>query len=363
MLYNLLTPLADQIQFFNLFKYITVRCGGALATALFVSLLVGPALIRHFARIQHHYKTVRDDLPARHAETKTGTPTMGGVLILGTLLLSTLLWADMTNLYVLLTLCVVAAFGLIGFVDDWLKITLKRRGGLPGRVRLGAEAVVAILALYGVSLVLGTAALYTLFIPFFKTLALPLGVWGFLAFGSLVIVGSANAVNLTDGLDGLATVPAMIAAGSFALIAYIVGRVDFSAYLLVQYVPGVGELAVFCAALVGSCLGFLWFNAPPARIFMGDTGSLAMGAALGMVAVLTKHELVLAIIGGIFVLETVSVMVQVTSFKLTGRRVFRMAPLHHHFEQKGWAESTIVIRFWIISLILALVGLASFKLR
>jgi phospho-N-acetylmuramoyl-pentapeptide-transferase len=363
MLYNLLPPLAEHAQFFNLFKYITVRAGGALATALFLSLLFGPMLIRSFARIQHHYKTVRDDLPARHAATKTGTPTMGGVLILGSLVASTLLWADVTNLYVLLTLGVVVAFGAIGFLDDWLKITLKRRGGLPGKVRLLAETLVALAALYGVALLVGSDTLYTLFVPFFKTVALPLGVMGFVLFGALVVVGSANAVNLTDGLDGLATVPAMIAAGSFGLIAYIVGRVDFSSYLLVPYVPGVGELTVFCAALVGSCLGFLWFNAPPARIFMGDTGSLALGAALGMVAVLTKHELVLAIIGGIFVLETVSVMVQVASFKLTGKRVFRMAPIHHHFEQKGWAESTIVIRFWIISLVLALVGLASFKLR
>ena len=363
MLYNLLYPLADNIQFFNLFKYITVRAGGALATALLVSLLFGPMLIRHFSRIQHHYKTVRDDLPERHAATKTGTPTMGGVLILGSLLFSTMLWADMTNVFVLLTLCVVAAFGLIGFVDDWLKITLKRRGGLPGRVRLGAEATVALLALWAVTHVLGGDYMYNLFIPFFKDLVVPLGFFGFLCFGTLVIVGSANAVNLTDGLDGLATVPAMMAAGSFALIAYVVGRVDFSEYLLLHYVPGTGELTVFCAALVGSCLGFLWFNAPPARIFMGDTGSLALGAALGMVAVLTKHEMVLAIIGGLFVLETVSVMVQVTSFKLTGRRVFRMAPLHHHFEQKGWAESTIVIRFWIISFVLALIGLASIKLR
>ena len=363
MFYNLLYPLAGQVQVFNLFQYITVRAAGALATSLILSLLLGPLMIRRFKEMQKHYKTVREDLPSRHAETKTGTPSMGGVLIFGSLATSTLLWADWRNAYVWLTLGVVTVFAAVGFMDDFLKMSRIRPKGVPGKVRLLIGALTAAGAVYVFGQVLDAPRAYDVFLPFLKGAAVPLGLWGFLIFGPLVVVGSANAVNLTDGLDGLATVPALIVAASFAMIAYIVGRADFTEYLYVHYVPGAAELTIFCAALVGSCLGFLWFNAPPAQIFMGDTGSLTLGSALGMVAVVTKNEVVLAIVGGLFVVETLSVMIQVASFKLTGRRVFRMAPLHHHFEQLGWPESTIVVRFWIISIIMALIGLATFKLR
>jgi phospho-N-acetylmuramoyl-pentapeptide-transferase len=362
MLYHLLSPLADRFEPFNLFRYLTFRSGGAVVTALFISFVCGQPIINWLRSIQRDGQPIRTDGPESHLLTKKGTPTMGGFLILLALLGSTLLWADLSNLYVWVTLFVTAGFGTIGFLDDYSKLASKSHKGVPGRTRFLAELLIGMLAglatVYITRAPLGTA----LAIPFFKNLLLPLGVF-FVPFAAVVVAGAANAVNLTDGLDGLAIVPAMIAASCFMLIAYLVGNVVFSNYLQIQHVPGTGELAVFCAAMVGAALGFLWFNAPPAMVFMGDTGSLSIGAALGTVAVITKHELVLAIIGGLFVLETVSVIVQVASFKLTGKRVFRMAPLHHHFERKGWQEATIVIRFWIIASILAIAGLSTLKLR
>lgn len=362
MLYNLLFPLADEIGLFNLFRYITLRTGGAVVTALFVSFVLGPAVIRWLKSKQAEGQPIREDGPQSHLLTKKGTPTMGGVLILLALGIATLLWADLTNGYVWAVLTVTLGFGAIGFIDDYIKLTKRSSNGLPGRLKLVGQIAIGVgVTIWITSLAEGSLA-NGLALPFFKELLIPLG-WFFVPWAVIVLVGASNAVNLTDGLDGLAIMPALIAAACFALIAYVSGNFVFSEYLQIHFVRGAGELAVFCGALVGAGLGFLWYNAPPAMVFMGDTGSLAIGGALGAVSVVTKHEIVLAIIGGLFVLETVSVIVQVASFKLTGKRVFRMAPLHHHFEQKGWAESTIVIRFWIIASILALIGLATLKLR
>jgi phospho-N-acetylmuramoyl-pentapeptide-transferase len=361
MLYNLLFPLADEYQVFNLFRYLTFRTGGAVMTALVISFVIGPGVIKWLRAQQREGQPIRDDGPITHL-TKKGTPTMGGLLILIALSISTLLWADLRNGYVWSVLLVTGGFGLIGFADDYLKLSRRNSKGLPGRPKLLLQILIGGAAAYAISELSASPDAYGLSIPFFKDLLIDLG-WFFFPFAILVMVGASNAVNLTDGLDGLAIVPVMIAVGCFALIAYLVGNTVFSQYLQIQHVVGAGELAVFCGALIGAGLGFLWFNAPPAMVFMGDTGSLSMGGALGAISVVTKHELVLAIIGGLFVLETVSVIVQVLSFKLTGKRVFRMAPLHHHFEQKGWAEPTIVIRFWIIAVILALIGLSTLKLR
>jgi phospho-N-acetylmuramoyl-pentapeptide-transferase len=361
MLYNLLFPLADDYQVFNLFRYLTFRTGGAIMTALVISFVLGPAVINWLRAQQREGQPIRDDGPVTHL-TKKGTPTMGGLLILIALSVSTLLWADLRNGYVWSVLLVTAGFGLIGFADDYLKLSKRNSKGLPGRLKLVLQVLIGGLAAYAIAELSPTPDVMGLGTPFVKDFLLDLG-WFFFPFAILVMVGASNAVNLTDGLDGLAIVPVMIAGGCFALIAYLVGNTVFSQYLQIHHVVGAGELAVFCGALIGAGLGFLWFNAPPAMVFMGDTGSLSMGGALGAISVVTKHELVLAIIGGLFVLETVSVIVQVFSFKLTGKRVFRMAPLHHHFEQKGWAEPTIVIRFWIIAVILALIGLSTLKLR
>jgi phospho-N-acetylmuramoyl-pentapeptide-transferase len=362
MLFNLLFPLADQFIFFNLFRYITFRTGGAILTALVISFVVGPALIRWLRDRQGRGQPIREDGPASHLVRKQGTPTMGGTLILLALTFATLLWADLTNGYVWVVLLITLGFGGIGLIDDYLKLSKRSSSGLKARTKFLGQCLVALIAAVLITWLtrqpLGTG----LALPFFKNVLIPLGPF-FFVFATLVMVGASNAVNLTDGLDGLAIVPTMIAAGCFVLIAYLVGNAIFANYLGIPFVPGSGELAVFCGALVGASLGFLWFNAPPAMVFMGDTGSLASGGALGAVAVVTKHELVLAMIGGLFVLETVSVIVQVASFKLTGKRVFRMAPLHHHFEQKGWEEPTIVIRFWIIAMVLALIGLSTLKLR
>jgi phospho-N-acetylmuramoyl-pentapeptide-transferase len=362
MLFNLLFPLADEFIFFNLFRYITFRTGGAILTALVISFVVGPALIRWLRERQGRGQPIREDGPASHLVRKQGTPTMGGTLILLALTFATLLWADLTNGYVWVVLLITLGFGGIGLIDDYLKLTKRSSSGLKARTKFLGQCLVALIAAVLITWLtrqpLGTG----LAVPFFKNVLIPLGPF-FFVFATLVMVGASNAVNLTDGLDGLAIVPTMIAAGCFMLIAYLVGNAIFANYLGIPFVPGSGELAVFCGALVGASLGFLWFNAPPAMVFMGDTGSLASGGALGAVAVVTKHELVLAMIGGLFVLETVSVIVQVASFKLTGKRVFRMAPLHHHFEQKGWEEPTIVIRFWIIAMVLALIGLSTLKLR
>ncbi|MFZ1425920.1 MAG: phospho-N-acetylmuramoyl-pentapeptide-transferase [Geminicoccaceae bacterium] len=362
MLYSLLYPLADQFGVFNVIRYLTFRTGGAVMTALLVSFWIGPGLIRWLKKKQREGQPIRLDGPESHLLTKKGTPTMGGVLILLALTTATLLWADLSNVYVWIVLVVTLGYGLIGFADDYLKLTKRSSGGLSGRLKLVAQGGIGIIAAI-LLMRLGSPPMATgVAVPVFKDVVIPLGL-AFPLFGALVMMGSSNAVNLTDGLDGLAIVPVMIAAGSFALIAYLAGNAIFAGYLGIPHVPGTGELAVFCGAIVGASLGFLWFNAPPAMVFMGDTGSLATGGALGAVAVAIKHELVLAIIGGLFVLEAVSVIVQVASFKLTGKRVFRMAPLHHHFEKMGWQEATIVIRFWIIAMILALVGLSTLKLR
>jgi phospho-N-acetylmuramoyl-pentapeptide-transferase len=362
MLFNLLFPLADQFGLFNLFRYITFRTGGAVLTALVISFVVGPPLIRWLRERQGEGQPIRPDGPPSHLLRKRGTPTMGGTLILLALTLATLLWADLSNGYVWVVLLITLGFGGIGLVDDWVKLTKRSSHGITARHKLLLQTLIALIAAVCIALLTGNPLGTGLAIPFFKDVLVPLHVL-FFPFAALVMVGASNAVNLTDGLDGLAIVPTMIAGSCFALIAYLVGNAIFANYLGIPFVPGSGELAVFCGAMVGASLGFLWFNAPPAMVFMGDTGSLASGGALGAVAVVTKHELVLAMVGGLFVLETVSVVVQVASFKLTGKRVFRMAPLHHHFEQKGWEEPTIVIRFWIIAVILALIGLSTLKLR
>tara|TARA_B100000700_G_scaffold326207_1_gene437044 strand:- start:72 stop:1160 length:1089 start_codon:yes stop_codon:yes gene_type:complete len=362
MLYNFLFPLAEDFGLFNLFRYLTFRTGGAVITALIMSFLLGGFLIRQLKKFQGEGQPIRADGPESHPLTKKGTPTMGGLLILIALSTSTLLWTDLNNRYIWAVLIVTIGFGTIGFIDDYLKISKRSSNGLPGKVKLLAEVVIASVIAWWISTIMADPLSNSLTVPFFKNILIDLG-WFFIPFSALVVVGASNAVNLTDGLDGLAIVPAMIVAGCLALITYIVGNQVFSSYLQVHNVPGAGELAVFCGALVGASLGFLWFNAPPAMVFMGDTGSLSVGGAIGAVSVICKHELVLAIIGGLFVLETASVIVQVISFKLTGRRVFRMAPLHHHFEKKGWKEPTIVIRFWIIAMILALIGLSTLKLR
>ena len=362
MLFHLLYPMADQFPILNVFKYLTFRTGGAVITALIIGFMFGPALISMLKNRQNFGQPIRNDGPEGHLLTKKGTPTMGGFLILLALSFATLLWADLGNRYVWVVLGVTIAFGLIGFIDDYLKVTRQDASGLPGKLKLILQIFISLVVAFVIAHELPSTLSTYLAVPFLKNLLLNLG-WGFFVFAVLVVVGTSNAVNLTDGLDGLAIVPVMIVAGVFALISYLVGNVVFASYLQIHHVPGSGELAVFLGALLGGGLGFLWFNAPPAKIFMGDTGSLSLGAALGTTSIITKHELVLFIVGGLFVLETVSVIVQVVSFKLTGKRVFAMAPLHHHFEKKGWAESTIVIRFWIIASILALIGLSTLKLR
>ncbi|MFV0367723.1 MAG: phospho-N-acetylmuramoyl-pentapeptide-transferase [Hyphomicrobiaceae bacterium] len=360
MLYELVN-FSDQLSPLNVFKYITFRTGGAIFTALLFVMLFGPGIIDMLRIKQGRGQPIRADGPQSHL-AKVGTPTMGGLMILAGVLVSVLLWANLSNMYVWTVLFVTLGYGAIGFYDDYLKVKKRTSSGFSGKIRLLFEAGIAALATY-VFMKLGAPGFAdALTVPFFKDVLIDLGPF-FVVFGMLVIVGAGNAVNLTDGLDGLAIVPVMIVASTFGLIAYLSGRVDFAKYLQIHYVAGAGELAIICGALIGAGLGFLWFNAPPAMIFMGDTGSLALGGALGAIAVAIKHEIVLAIVGGLFVLETMSVIIQVASFKLTGKRVFRMAPLHHHYEQKGWKESTVVVRFWIISVILALIGLATLKLR
>lgn len=358
-----LTELSDKVSFLNVFRYITFRTGGAIVTALAFVFLFGSPIIDLLRLKQGKGQPIRLDGPQSHLLTKKGTPTMGGLMILSGLLVSTLLWANPANPYVWIVLFVTLSFGVIGFYDDYLKVTKQQADtGFTGRTRLIIEMVVAVIACVALTNLGRPPVSTSLVFPFFKDLAINLG-YAFVLLGAFVIVGAGNAVNLTDGLDGLAIVPVMIAAASFGLISYLVGNALFSEYLQIRYVAGTGELAVLCGAVIGASLGFLWFNAPPASIFMGDTGSLSLGGLLGTVAVAIKHEIVLAIIGGLFVLEAVSVIVQVISFKLTGKRVFRMAPIHHHYEQKGWTEPQIVIRFWVIAVVLALMGLATLKLR
>src|SRR6266581_3200267 len=346
----------------NVFRYITFRTGGAVFTGALFVFLFGPWIIDHLRLRQGKGQPIRSDGPQSHIVAKKGTPTMGGLMILSGLVVSTLLWANPLNPYVWIVLAVTLGFGFVGFYDDYLKVTKQSHSGFAGRLRLALEGVIALAACYALTRLGRDPFSTSLVIPFFKDIVLNFG-WFFVLFGAFVMVGAGNAVNLTDGLDGLAIVPVMIASASFGMIAYLTGNAVFSDYLQIHYVQGAGELAVICGALIGAGLGFLWFNAPPAMIFMGDTGSLALGGVLGATAVAVKHELVLVIVGGLFVMEAVSVMVQVVSFKTTGKRVFRMAPIHHHFEQLGWREPTIVIRFWIISVILALVGLSTLKLR
>ncbi|MFM9938601.1 MAG: phospho-N-acetylmuramoyl-pentapeptide-transferase [Hyphomicrobiaceae bacterium] len=360
MLYELVY-FSDQINPLNVFRYITFRTGGAIMTALLFVFLFGPTIIDRLRVRQGKGQPIREDGPKSHL-SKRGTPTMGGLMILSGVTVSTLLWANLSNLYVWIVLGVTLSYGAIGFYDDYLKVTKQTASGFGGWARLGLEFIIAAAATYGIMRLGKPGFADALTFPFFKTLILQLGYF-FIIVGMFVIAGAGNAVNLTDGLDGLAIVPVMIAAATFGVFAYAVGNVNISRYLQIHYVAGTGELAIICGAMIGAGLGFLWFNAPPAMIFMGDTGSLALGGLLGTVAVATKHEFVLAIVGGLFVLEALSVIIQVASFKLTGKRVFRMAPLHHHFEQKGWAEPTVVVRFWIISVVLALAGLATLKLR
>ena len=357
-----LSAFSDTFGPLNVFRYITFRTGGAMITALVFVFLFGPWIIDHLRLKQGKGQPIRSDGPHSHLVTKKGVPTMGGLMILFGLIVSTLLWANLTNRYVWIVLVVTLSFGAIGFYDDYLKVTKQSHAGASGKLRIVIELLIAAAASYFIMSLGRQPFASSLTFPFFKELILPLG-WFFVVLGCFVIVGAGNAVNLTDGLDGLAIVPVMIAAGCFGVFAWVVGNQVFADYLQLHFVAGTGELAVLCGAVIGAGIGFLWFNAPPASIFMGDTGSLALGGMLGTIAVAAKHEVVLGIVGGLFVLEAVSVIVQVVSFKLTGKRVFKMAPIHHHFEQLGWTEPQIVIRFWIISVVLALAGLSTLKLR
>ena len=361
MLFNLLTSLIDQYSFLNVFRYLTFRTGLSVVTSLIIVFIIGGPLIRLFSE-KMITGPIRQDGPIDHIIKKSGTPTMGGVIIIIGIISSTLLWADLTNIYVWTLIFVSLALGALGLLDDILKIKQKNSQGLKSKYKFIGQIIIGLITLLILTKYSNHEYLINLYFPFFKNLIWDMGLF-FFPFALFVIIGASNAVNLTDGLDGLATVPVMLVALSFTLISYVVGNTIFSEYLKIQYIPGVGETAIFCGAIVGSCLGFLWYNAPPAKIFMGDTGSLSLGGSLGAVGIITKHEIVLAITGGLFVLEAISVMVQVISFKLTGKRIFKMAPIHHHFEKKGWPESTVVIRFWIISIILAMIGLATLKLR
>ena len=361
MLFALFTSLVDQYSFLNVFKYLTFRTGLSVVTSLVVVFIIGGPLIKLFSE-KMITGPIRQDGPIDHIVKKTGTPTMGGVIIIIGIISGTLLWADLKNIYVWILIFVSISLGGLGLLDDMLKIKYKNSRGLRSIHKFFGQIIIGVITLALLIKFSNHEFLYNLYFPFFKNLIVHMGLF-FIPFGLFVIIGSSNAVNLTDGLDGLATVPVMLVALSFTLISYVVGNTIFSEYLKIQYIPDVGELSIFCGSIVGACLGFLWYNAPPAKIFMGDTGSLSLGGSLAAIAIIVKHEIVLSIIGGLFVLETVSVIIQVISFKLTGKRIFMMAPIHHHFEKKGWAESTIVIRFWIIAIILALIGLATLKLR
>ena len=361
MLYSLLTSFVDHFSFLNVFRYLTFRTGLSLISSMIIVFMIGGPFIKYFSQ-KKITGPIREDGPINHIIKKAGTPTMGGVVILVGLLSSTLLWADLNNLYIWFLIFVAGSFGVLGAVDDFLKIKNNNSTGLSLKLKLVAQIILASIAIIFLTKFTDHAHLKNLYFPFFKNLILNLGIF-FIPFCIFIMIGTSNAVNITDGLDGLATVPVILVAASFAIICYVTGNTVFSTYLQIPYIKDLGEISIFCGSIVGSCLGFLWYNAPPAKIFMGDTGSLSLGGSLGAVSIVSKHEIVLAIVGGLFVLETVSVIIQVISFKLTGKRIFKMAPLHHHFEKKGWAESTVVIRFWIISIILALIGLATLKLR
>ncbi len=361
MLYEFLINYVEIFTFLNVFKYLTFRTGLAFFTSLLIALMIGGPLINFFSN-KKIFDPIREDGPSDHIVKKIGTPTMGGVIILLGLIISVLLWADLNNIYILFCLYIVTSFGLLGAYDDYKKISRSSSTGISSKLKILMQIFLAALGLIFLTFLIEYDEFTNLYFPFFKNLMINLG-WFFIPFSVFVIVGSSNAVNLTDGLDGLATVPVILVAACFAFISYVTGNIVFSDYLQILYIEGTGEIAIFCGAIIGACLGFLWFNAPPAKIFMGDTGSLSLGGSLGAVGIITKHEIVLAITGGLFVLEALSVMIQVISFKLTGKRIFKMAPIHHHFEKKGWPESTVVIRFWIISIILAMIGLATLKLR
>ena len=361
MLYKFILDYVEIFSFLNVFKYLTVRTGLAMFTSLAVVVLIGTPFINFFSA-KHITNPIREDGPSEHIVKKIGTPTMGGLMILLGIFSGVLLWGDLSNPYNWFLIYIAGSFGLLGAYDDFQKIKKNNSNGISSKLKIIIQIVLALGGIYLLYLFGGSNQLENLYFPFFKNLVINLG-WFFIPFYLFVIVGSSNAVNLTDGLDGLATVPVILVAACFAFISYVTGNIVFSEYLKIVYIDGVGEASIFCGAIIGSCLGFLWFNAPPAKIFMGDTGSLALGGSLGAVGIITKHEIVLAITGGLFVLEAVSVIVQVISFKLSGRRIFKMAPIHHHFEKKGWPESTVVIRFWIISIILAMIGLATLKLR
>ena len=361
MLYKLILNYVDIFSFLNVFKYLTVRTGLAMFTSMLVVFIIGTPFINFFSARQI-INPIREDGPDEHIIKKIGTPTMGGVLILLGLFSSILLWGNLSSPYIWVLIFIVTSFGLLGAYDDYKKIKFSNSSGVSFKFKIIIQIIIAVLGILILTHFTDHPDLKNLYFPFFKNLLINLG-WFFIPFSVFIIVGSSNAVNLTDGLDGLATVPVILVAGCFAFISYVTGNIVFSEYLQIPYIEGVGEVTVFLGSVIGACLGFLWFNAPPAKIFMGDTGSLALGGSLGAVGIITKHEIVLAITGGLFVLEATSVIVQVLSYKLTGKRVFKMAPIHHHFEKKGWAESTIVVRFWIISIILAMIGLATLKLR
>ena len=361
MLYSIILDLVESYTFLNVFKYLTFRTGLAMFTSMMIVFIVGTPFIKFFSA-QKIVDPIRDDGPSDHIVKKIGTPTMGGVLILMGLFSGILLWGDLSNNYIWFLLFIVTSFGLLGAYDDYKKIKFNNSSGISFKFKITVQILIAVIGILILSHFSENEELKNLYFPFFKNLIINLG-WFFIPFSVFIIVGSSNAVNLTDGLDGLATVPVILVAACFAFISYVTGNIVFSEYLQIPYIQGMGEVSVFCGSIIGACLGFLWFNAPPAKIFMGDTGSLALGGSLGAVGIITKHEIVLAITGGLFVLEAISVIVQVISFRLTGKRVFKMAPIHHHFEKKGWPESTVVIRFWIISIILAMIGLATLKLR
>ncbi len=361
MLYQILLNFVDIFGFLNVFKYITFRTGLSFFTSLIIVLLVGGPFIKFFSS-QKILNPIRDDGPEEHVVKKIGTPTMGGLIILFGLLISVLFWADLSNINILFCTYIAISFGLLGAFDDYKKIKYNNSSGISSKFKIISQIILALIGVIFFFYFVDYQEITNLYFPFFKNLLINLG-WFFIPFSVFVIIGASNAVNLTDGLDGLATVPVILVAGVFAFISYVTGNVVFSNYLQIPYIEGTGEISIFCGAIIGSCLGFLWFNAPPAKIFMGDTGSLSLGGSLGAIGIITKHEIVLAITGGLFVLEAFSVIVQVVSFKMTGKRIFKMAPIHHHFEKKGWPESTVVIRFWIISIILAMIGLATLKLR
>ena len=361
MLFSLFSNLVDIFSFFNVFKYLTVRTGLSMFTSMIVVFIVGNPLINYFSAKQIH-NPIRDDGPSEHIVKKIGTPTMGGLMILLGVFSGVLLWGDLSNPYNWFLIYIAGSFGLLGAYDDYKKIKKNNSSGISSKFKIIIQLILALIGILIIYFYSESGEIQMLYFPFFKNLVINLG-WFFVPFYLFVLVGSSNAVNLTDGLDGLATVPVMLVAACFAFISYVTGNIVFSEYLQIPYIEGVGEASIFCGSIIGACLGFLWFNAPPAKIFMGDTGSLSLGGSLGAVGIVTKHEIVLAITGGLFVLEAISVIAQVISFKLTGKRIFKMAPIHHHFEKKGWPESTVVIRFWIISIILAMIGLATLKLR